>query len=106
MIRHGSLLAGISARLPEEVFEILAQGPNARMERIVSHGHASPPDFWYDQETSEWVLVVQGRAGVELSGGDCVELGPGDWLNIPAHCRHRVAWTAQDEPTVWLAVHY
>ena len=32
-------------------------------------------------------------------------LGPGDWVDIPAHCRHRVEWTDPDQPTVWLAVH-
>lgn len=30
---------------------------------------------------------------------------PGDWAVLPAHCRHRVAWTAPDRETVWLAVH-
>ncbi|MBM4012709.1 MAG: hypothetical protein FJ286_15285 [Planctomycetes bacterium] len=35
-----------------------------------------------------------------------VEMGPGDWLDIPAHHKHRVAWTSPNEPTVWLAVHY
>jgi cupin 2 domain-containing protein len=30
----------------------------------------------------------------------------GDWINIPAHQRHRVEWTSPDEPTVWLAVFY
>ena len=30
-------------------------------------------------------------------------LQPGDWLLIPAGCRHRVAETGPD--TVWLAVH-
>ena len=35
-----------------------------------------------------------------------VEMGPGDYVNIPAHKRHRVEWTTPDAPTVWLAVHY
>jgi phosphatidylserine/phosphatidylglycerophosphate/cardiolipin synthase-like enzyme len=34
------------------------------------------------------------------------ELRPGDWLDIAPHRRHRVAWTAPGEATVWLAVHY
>ena len=33
-------------------------------------------------------------------------LAPGDFVHIPAHKRHRVEWTAADEPTVWLALHY
>ena len=31
---------------------------------------------------------------------------PGDYLHLPAHKRHRVEWTAPDEPTVWLAIHH
>ncbi|MFP8878842.1 MAG: phosphoribosylaminoimidazole carboxylase, partial [Myxococcota bacterium] len=33
-------------------------------------------------------------------------LGPGDHLNIPAHTRHRVAWTDPDQATIWLAIFY
>jgi cupin 2 domain-containing protein len=33
-------------------------------------------------------------------------LGPGDWVEIAAHRRHRVEWTDPDQPTVWLAVFY
>ena len=33
-------------------------------------------------------------------------LVPGDWVDIPAHVRHRVAWTTPDEDTIWLAVFY
>jgi len=35
-----------------------------------------------------------------------VEMGPGNYLDIPAHRKHRVAWTTPDEPTIWLAVYY
>ncbi len=91
----------------EEIFDDLLRRDGLRIERIVSYGQASPPGFWYDQETSEWVLVLRGRAGLEIRGREGVlELGPGDHLDIPARTEHRVAWTAADEPTVWLAVHY
>jgi len=40
--------------------------------------------------------------GEELPG----EIKSGDFVNIPAHTKHRVEWTALDEPTVWLAVFY
>jgi len=33
-------------------------------------------------------------------------MSPGDYINIPAHTKHRVAWTTPDGPTIWLAVHY
>ena len=35
-----------------------------------------------------------------------VEMTPGDFINIPAHQKHRVEWTTPEEPTIWLAVHY
>jgi len=44
---------------------------------------------------------------LEFEGDDePLRLTPGDHVNIPPHRRHRVAWTAPDEPTVWLAIFY
>ena len=69
--------------------------------------HASPPGFWYDQEQSEWVLLVEGSAALEFEGHpEPVELRRGSYLNIPARARHRVAWTDPARKTVWLAIHY
>jgi cupin 2 domain-containing protein len=91
----------------EEIFERLAGRDGVTVERIVSHGHHSPEGFWYDQEQSEWVMVLQGRAVLEIEGRDePLHLEPGDWVDLPAHCRHRVASTDHRQPTVWLAVHY
>lgn len=92
---------------PEELFEDLFQGQAFRVERIVSHGHSTPEGSWYDQDQPEWVLLVKGEASLELEGQERqVRLRPGDYLNLPAHCRHRVVSTAQDRTTVWLAIHY
>ena len=98
------------ARLPrtgaDEVITALLTTPNVRIERIVSTGQASPPGFWYDQNESEWVVLLTGGAGLRFDGEAQVrELKPGDYLHIPAHARHRVEWTHPSEPTVWLAVH-
>lgn len=80
---------------------------HVRMERIVSRGHASPEGFWYDQLQHEFILLLRGAARLRFEDEDSiVELKPGDYLIIPAGCRHRVEWTSPDEPTVWLAVHY
>jgi len=35
-----------------------------------------------------------------------VQLQRGSYLYIPAHVRHRVAWTHPTEKTIWLAIHY
>ena len=101
-----NLFADIPQHLDDELFqEILSRG-NIRIERIVSRGHHSPQGFWYDQPWDEWVLVVQGCAGLAFEDEpSVVELKPGDHLLIPAHRRHRVAWTARDGDTIWLAVH-
>lgn len=102
-LAHGNLFAGLPAPGADEAFEPLYVGAGARIERIVSHRHASPPDFWYDQAEDEWVMVVAGNAELAFDDGSRRTLAPGDWLVLPAGCRHRVASTAPD--TVWLAVH-
>ena len=91
--------------LPKELVQTLIRAANVRIERIISHGHASPADFWYDQPQHEWVIVLKGAARIQFEDA-MVEMKPGNFMNIPAHKRHRVEWTTPDEPTVWLAVHY
>jgi len=77
-----------------------------RIERIVSTGQASPPGFWYDQPDDEFVVLLAGAARLHFEEGNVVlDLKPGDWVEIPAHIRHRVEATQADPPTVWLAVH-
>jgi cupin 2 domain-containing protein len=89
----------------ERIDELLVR-PGLRIERIVSSGQASPPGFWYDQPQDEWVIVLRGAAGLVVAGEAERSLAPGDFAFLPARCRHRVAWTAEGEPTVWLAVHF
>jgi cupin 2 domain-containing protein len=102
-----NLFAGLPPPGPEEAFEMLLEGASLRIERIVSHGHASPEGFWYDQAEGEWVVLLRGAAALEFAGEPKPRLlAPGDWLDIPPRTRHRVAWTDPDGPTVWLAVHY
>jgi len=102
-----NLFSTIPDDFPNELLETVLGADSVRIERIVSHGHTSPEGFWYDQEQHEWVVVLKGAARLQFDDGDkLVEMGPGDYVNIPAHKRHRVEWTTPDEPTVWLAVHY
>ena len=103
----GNLFAALPERLETEQITALLASENLRIERIVSTGQASPPGFWYDQAWAEWVLLVAGSAGLLFEGeAEPRVLTPGDYLLIPAHRRHRVAWTDVDHPTVWLAVHF
>ena len=102
-----NLLDGIPTDLPEELLSTILQANNLRIERIISQGHASPPGFWYDQEENEMVIVLEGSAAVQFEGdAEPVELRQGSYLNIPAHARHRVAWTYPNQKTLWLAIHY
>ena len=105
---NGNLFAGIGGgKGREELLTTLAERPGVRVERIVSTGQASPPGFWYDQDWGEWVVLLTGAARLRLAEeAEARRLAPGDWVDIPAHCRHRVEWTDPDQPTVWLAVHY
>jgi cupin 2 domain-containing protein len=102
----GNLFAEIPDALPEESFRDILNRGNVCIERIVSQGHCSPEGFWYDQDWDEWVVVLSGRAGLEIEGRPApIELGPGDYTLIASHIRHRVAWTATRGNTIWLAVH-
>jgi cupin 2 domain-containing protein len=101
-----NLFADIPDELPEELFETLVQTEDVQIERIVSRGHTSPDDGWYDQHRNEFVLLLKGAARLEFEDGRLVNLGPGDWLEIPAHVKHRVIWTEEKAETVWLGIHY
>ena len=102
-----NLLRDLPDAATAEVFETLLQAPSVRIERIVSHGQASPEGFWYDQDEAEWVLVLSGAARLRFADESKARvLGPGDHVQIDAHHRHRVDWTDPTQPTVWLAVFY
>ncbi len=94
-------------RVPKELLTVLLDRPDLRIERIVSTGQATPDGEWYDQDTDEFVLVVDGAALLRIEGeAEDRQLAAGDWLLLPAHCRHRVTWTRAESPTIWLAVHF
>ena len=102
------LLAAEPASPPApETFDCLLEAPGIRIERIVSQGHRSPLGFWYDQPTAEWVVLISGAALLQIEGiPSAHRLAPGDWIHLPAHCRHRVEWTDPASTTIWLAVHF
>lgn len=100
-----NLFADLPQHLPDELITTLLEHADVRIERIVSHGHASAADFWYDQPQHEWVIVLKGATRLRFDD-QTIEMRPGDFVNIPAHTRHRVEWTTPIGPTIWLAVHY
>lgn len=104
-IEPDNLFAEVPGALDVELVERIATGKGVRIERIVSRGHTSPEGFWYDQDENEWVVLLKGSATLRFEEED-VTLTPGDHVDIPAHTRHRVQWTAENEDTVWLVVFY
>jgi cupin 2 domain-containing protein len=102
-----SIFSSIPDQLPDELVDLLADNGQVRIERIVSRGHTSPPGFWYDQQEHEFVLLLQGKAELELlEPKEQLCLQAGDYLLIPARRKHRVIRTSSDEDCVWLAVFY
>lgn len=101
-----NLFENIPQNLDQEFFKNIINTGNFRVERIISSGHSSPENFWYDQDTNEFVLLLKGSAELMFENDKTVVLNPGDYLNIPAHVKHRVGKTDQNELTYWLTIHY
>jgi cupin 2 domain-containing protein len=104
-----NIFKDIPSDLPDELIEKIAGDgkKDISIERIISRGHASPPDFWYDQDKNEFVIVLRGKAALLFKETNkVIKMSPGDYINIPAHTLHRIEWTSSGEDTVWLAIHY
>lgn len=101
-----NIFKNIPTSLPDELFEEIVAARGMKIERIISRGHTTPKNEWYDQSSDEWVMVLKGEAILSFFEGDDVKMRAGDYITIPAHQKHRVSWTKPDEETIWLAVHY
>lgn len=101
-----NIFANIPDTLPEELFTSLVKQDKVHIERIVSKGHSTPSNQWYDQAQDEWVIILQGQAVLIYEQNlQTLSMAAGDSVFIPAHTKHRVEWTTPDNNTVWLAVH-
>lgn len=89
-----------------EIFEQLLSNGNFILERIISEGHSSPENFWYDQEKNEFVILLSGSARISFEDGKIFDMAPGDYLIINARQKHRVDWTDPHQKTYWMALHY
>lgn len=105
-----SVIKNIFDTIPEvithELCEPLIDNKALKIERIISKGHVSPKTRWYDQDKNEWVIVLKGAATLLFEDKSSVKMKTGDYINIPAHKKHRVEWTDPDTETVWLTVTY
>ncbi len=100
-----NLLADLPDASAGEVFTELLRRPGVRIERIVSRGQATPGDTPMVQDWDEWVLLLEGEAGLRIGDAPELRLVPGDHALVPAGQAHWVTWTPGDRATVWLAVH-
>ncbi len=101
-----NLFAGPLPDPGSERSDTLAESGGVSVRRITSLAHETPAGEWYEQAEREWVALLSGNAVVEFADGERVALWPGEWLDIAPGRRHRVARTAADRATVWLAVHF
>lgn len=108
-IVSGNLFNNVDSNVdsnPDEIIEeLLSQkSSSTRIERIISEGQISPPNFWYDQDENEYVAVLQGCAEIEFEKNFSLALNLGDWIIIPEHVRHKVIFTSTNPKCIWLAV--
>lgn len=101
-----NIFAEIPDSLKDELFEKIVVTKNIKIERIISDGHNSPKEDWYESEQNEWVIVLQGDAILTLESGEDIILKRGDYYNITAFTKHRVSHTSKREKTIWLAIYY
>jgi len=96
---HGRLAAPTTAPRNGERVDEVARTPRFVVEQISSGVLDAPVD--YLQADDEWVVVLAGRATLEV-GGESLELTAGDWVLLPAGVPHRLVRT--ERGTSWLAV--
>ena len=101
-----NIFSKIPQQVPDELFQTLLSNKQIKIERIISKGHSSTANDWYDQIQDEWIIVLEGQAKLQFkNNASLILLKPGDYLFIPAHSKHRVHWTDPDNATIWLAIH-
>ncbi len=105
-MKENNIFKNIPEMLKEELFEDIISSGDVKIEQIISEGHTSPKEGWYESEQNEWVIVLQGEARLSFESDEDIELKRGDYKNIPAFCKHKVSYTPLSEKTIWLAVYY
>ncbi|PXF45838.1 hypothetical protein BWQ96_04375 [Gracilariopsis chorda] len=99
----GNLYENVPHKLTEELFQVLVKTDNFIIERIVSTGQVSTE--WYDQDEVEFCCVLKGAAELLFDASEKpMRMNPGAFVVIPAHVRHKVVYTDNAQPTVWLAM--
>jgi cupin 2 domain-containing protein len=69
-----NIFSSLPDKLEHELFEELLRHKNIKIERIVSQGHASPENGWYDQKENEWVIILECAGSILFESGVEVNL--------------------------------
>ena len=101
-MKAANFFAGAERPEAGEWIDSLCGCRNVRIERINSA--AGLQSRSYDQEQDEWVMLLEGKARLEVDG-EVVEMAPGDYLYLPARTPHKVLSTVTAPRCLWLAVH-
>jgi len=88
-----------------EVFDLIFNGINVKIERIISSGQKTPNDVWLSQNKDEWVILLQGNSRIKFRNGKTKFLKSGTFLFIPRNTKHRVDFTSKNPICIWLAIH-
>ena len=123
-----NIFAKIPKKLSRELFNTILSKKNIKIERIISKNNITPKGKWYNQDKNEFVILLKGSAELLffpdkkypndtkqeilhnvtkqeiLHKGHKIKMKKGDYINIPAHIKHRVDKTGKK--TIWLAVFY
>src|SRR3989344_7751196 len=118
-MKKGNFYENIPKKLSKELFSTIVLKNNCKIEKIISMGHKTPKGKWYNQDKNEFVILLKGSAELLffpdkkysndtkqeiLHKGHKIKMKTGDYINIPAHLKHRVDKTGKK--TIWLAVFY
>ena len=79
-----NIFSDIPNTIEHEIFESLIDSDNIKIERIVSKGKPSPETGWYDQDKSEWVIVLKGEAIILFADKSEANLKMGANINVAA----------------------
>src|SRR3989344_3416046 len=99
-----NIFAKIPKKLSRELFNTILSKNNIKIERIISKNHITPKGKWYNQNKNEFVIILKGSAELLFFPNKKIKMKTGDYINIPAHLKHRVDKTGKK--TIWLAVFY
>ena len=89
------------AKNDSEIIENILSGKEFRIERIISTGQISD---WFDQADNELVMLLQGSAKIEYETGLVRIVIAGDYFVIKAHEKHKVSYTSENPPCIWLCI--